>query len=104
MSGTDAGTTTASGALMVPSGLGAVCTGARPIVLYAHGTTTDRAFNMGNMQNAETLAWATGSARRASLVCRRTDRRFLPMLWPRELRRLFQKITIGQLQAHGDVI
>jgi hypothetical protein len=47
--------TTASGALMVPAGLGAVCTGARPIVLYAHGTTTDRAFNMANMQNAETL-------------------------------------------------
>jgi alpha/beta superfamily hydrolase len=47
--------TTASGALMVPSGLGAVCTGARPILLYAHGTTTDHAFNMANMQNAETL-------------------------------------------------
>jgi pimeloyl-ACP methyl ester carboxylesterase len=47
--------TTASGALMVPTGLGANCTGARPIVLYAHGTTTDRAFNMANLQNAETL-------------------------------------------------
>lgn len=47
--------TTASGALMIPTGLGANCTGARPIVLYAHGTTTDRAFNMANLQNAETL-------------------------------------------------
>jgi hypothetical protein len=47
--------TTASGALMVPTGLGANCTGARPIVLYAHGTTTDRAFNMANLQNTETL-------------------------------------------------
>jgi hypothetical protein len=47
--------TTASGALMVPTGFGANCTGARPIILYAHGTTTDRAFNMTNMQNFETL-------------------------------------------------
>jgi len=47
--------TTASAALMVPTGFGANCTGKRPIVLYAHGTTTDRAFNMTNMANAETL-------------------------------------------------
>jgi len=47
--------TTGSGALMVPTGLGANCTGARPIILYAHGTTTDRAFDMANMQNTETL-------------------------------------------------
>src|SRR6185437_537132 len=38
--------TTASAALMVPSGFGAGCTGPRPMVLYAHGTTMDRAFNM----------------------------------------------------------
>src|SRR6267154_1398354 len=50
--------TTASAALMVPTGAGATCTGARPIVLYAHGTTTDRAFNIANMQNAETLLLA----------------------------------------------
>jgi hypothetical protein len=47
--------TTASGALMVPTGLGANCTGARPIILYAHGTTTDRAFNIANLQNTELL-------------------------------------------------
>ena len=47
--------TTASAALMVPSGFGDRCTGARPVVLYAHGTTTDRKFNMTNPQNAETL-------------------------------------------------
>jgi hypothetical protein len=47
--------TTASAALMVPTGLGADCTGARPVVLYAHGTTTDRTFNMANTQNAETV-------------------------------------------------
>ncbi|HEY2591876.1 MAG TPA: hypothetical protein VGI35_09820, partial [Steroidobacteraceae bacterium] len=32
---------TASGALMVPTGA-ATCTGARPIVLYAHATTPDK--------------------------------------------------------------
>ncbi|MDP9082504.1 MAG: prolyl oligopeptidase family serine peptidase [Pseudomonadota bacterium] len=47
--------TTASGALMVPTGLGAGCTGKRPIVLYAHGTTTTRDFTMTNSANAETL-------------------------------------------------
>ena len=31
--------TTASAALMIPSGLGSGCTGARPIVMYAHGTS-----------------------------------------------------------------
>jgi hypothetical protein len=50
--------TTASAALMVPTGLGAKCTGSRPMVLYAHGTTTDRNFTMANVQNAETLSLA----------------------------------------------
>jgi hypothetical protein len=43
--------TAASGALMVPLGSGSRCHGARPIVLYAHGTTTDRAFDLANLQN-----------------------------------------------------
>ena len=47
--------TTASAALMVPTGLGAQCTGRRPILLYAHGTSADIAFDMTNIQNAETL-------------------------------------------------
>ena len=50
--------TTASAALMVPTGTGENCTGARPIVEYAHGTTTDRNFNMADMQNFETLLLA----------------------------------------------
>lgn len=44
--------TTASGALMVPTGADTRCQGARPIVLYAHGTSTDRAFNIANIQSA----------------------------------------------------
>src|SRR5579863_323518 len=47
--------TTASAVMMVPTGFGANCTGPRPILLYAHGTTTDRAFTMDNLQNTETL-------------------------------------------------
>jgi Prolyl oligopeptidase family len=44
--------TTASGALMEPSGTDASCQGARPILLYAHGTTTDRNFNIADLSNS----------------------------------------------------
>jgi hypothetical protein len=46
---------------MVPVGNDAQCRGARPLVLYAHGTTTDRDFNMTNLQddpNGEALILA----------------------------------------------
>ncbi len=48
---------TASTAVLVPAGTDPRCTGARPVVLYAHGTTTSKAFNMANI--AET---SNGSA------------------------------------------
>jgi dienelactone hydrolase len=60
--------TTASAALLVPTGLGANCTGARPIVLYAHGTTTNRTFTMANMQNTETLSLAALFASKGYIV------------------------------------
>jgi len=60
--------TTASAALLVPTGLGANCTGPRPIVLYAHGTTTDRAFTMANLQNTETLFLAALFATKGYIV------------------------------------
>ena len=41
--------TNASGALMVPAGDAAGCSGPRPVVLYAHGTTTDRAYNIADI-------------------------------------------------------
>ena len=42
--------TPASGALMVPSSSSdSACTGGRPIVLYAHGTTTDRTFDLAQL-------------------------------------------------------
>ncbi len=43
--------TTASGALMVPTGSSSQCSGARPTVLYAHGTTIDRTYNIADITN-----------------------------------------------------
>src|ERR1700722_11921246 len=43
--------TTASAALMVPTGSGATCSGARPVVLYAHGTNASKTFNMADLSN-----------------------------------------------------
>jgi poly(3-hydroxybutyrate) depolymerase len=39
-----------SAALMIPTG-GTGCTGARPIVLYAHGTSTDKTMNIADITN-----------------------------------------------------
>ena len=63
--------TTASGALMVPLGGDAHCRGTRPILLYAHGTTTDRAFDMTNLQgdpNGEALIMAALFASQGYIV------------------------------------
>jgi acetyl esterase/lipase len=43
--------TSASGALMVPTGPAPFCSGPRPILLYAHGTATDRTTNLANIIN-----------------------------------------------------
>jgi len=47
--------TTASGALMVPTGSAATCSGARPIVLYGHGVTIDKTFNISDITNPSNL-------------------------------------------------
>jgi hypothetical protein len=60
--------TTASAALMVPTGTGTGCTRSRPIVLYAHGATTDRSFNMADTQNGETLLLAALFASQGYIV------------------------------------
>lgn len=63
--------TTASGALMVPTGADSRCGGPHPIVLYAHGTTTDRTYNiadLSNSQNAEGLLLAAFFAARGDIV------------------------------------
>ena len=45
--------TDASGGLMVPSGADPACQGPRPVLLYAHGTTTDKAKNMASPRDGE---------------------------------------------------
>jgi pimeloyl-ACP methyl ester carboxylesterase len=42
---------TASTGVLVPGGTGANCTGQRPVVLYAHGTATDKSRNMADVRN-----------------------------------------------------
>src|SRR6202034_903300 len=43
--------TMSSGALMVPTGAAGTCSGPRPIVLYAHGTNTNKALNIADITN-----------------------------------------------------
>ena len=46
--------TPASGALMVPGSSSVTdCNGSRPVLLYAHGTTTDRNFNLAQLDAAD---------------------------------------------------
>jgi hypothetical protein len=43
--------TESSGAMMVPTGAAPACSGQRPIVLYAHGTNTDKTLNIADITN-----------------------------------------------------
>ncbi|WP_454827110.1 alpha/beta hydrolase family protein [Paraburkholderia xenovorans] len=45
--------TNASGALMIPSGPSAACSGARPLMLYAHGTTAYRNYNLADITRTD---------------------------------------------------
>ena len=61
--------TTASGALMVPSGSSASCQGARPLVMYAHGTNASKTFNMAALSgNSEALLMASVFASQGYIV------------------------------------
>ena len=44
--------TESSGALMIPTGAAPACSGPRPILLYAHGTDTDKTTNLADVTNA----------------------------------------------------
>lgn len=48
--------TMATAALMLPSGASTDCTGDRPILLYAHGTTTDKGYDFSQVANASNPA------------------------------------------------
>lgn len=63
--------TPASAALLVPNDSGSNCQGPRPIVLYAHGTSTDRTFNLADLENpdnAEGLLLAAAFAAEGYIV------------------------------------
>lgn len=45
--------TTASGALMVPSGSDPSCQGPLPVVLYAHGTSIDKAYDIADLSSTD---------------------------------------------------
>ncbi|MEP7246531.1 MAG: prolyl oligopeptidase family serine peptidase, partial [Gammaproteobacteria bacterium] len=62
---------TASGALMVPTGTDAACQGPRPIVVYDHGTSPSRAYNIADLtndNNTEGVAVATVFAAQGYIV------------------------------------
>jgi dienelactone hydrolase len=63
--------TPASAALMVPNDSASNCQGERPIVLYAHGTTADHAFNIADLEasdNSEGLLMAAVFAAEGYIV------------------------------------
>jgi hypothetical protein len=63
--------TTASAALMVPTGSDANCQGPRPVLVYAHGTSTDKAFNIADLtrqDNGEGLIIASVFAAQGYIV------------------------------------
>jgi hypothetical protein len=63
--------TVSSGALMVPTGTDPACMGPRPIILYAHGTTADKTFNIANITasgNSEGLILAAIFAAQGYIV------------------------------------
>ena len=63
--------TPASGALMVPNDSASQCQGARPIVLYAHGTNPDQAFDIADLEaedNGEGLLMAAAFAAEGYVV------------------------------------
>jgi len=49
---------TASAGVLVPKGTAAACTGERPVLLYAHGTSTAHATNMADVKNNSEAALA----------------------------------------------
>ena len=60
--------TSASGGIMVPSGTDAACTGERPVLLYAHDTTTDKNKNMASPQDSEAALIAAMYAAQGYIV------------------------------------
>ena len=47
--------TNATGALMVPTGSAPGCSGPRPVVLYAHGTSEEKTYNIANITDPKSV-------------------------------------------------
>lgn len=62
--------TNATAAVMMPSGTDAACNGPRPIVLYAHGTTTDRNYNIAKFVDPDNAASGEGATVAAMFAAR----------------------------------
>jgi alpha-beta hydrolase superfamily lysophospholipase len=60
--------TNASAGIMVPSGTDAACTGPRPVLLYAHGTTVEKGYNFASPANGETALIAAMYAAQGWIV------------------------------------
>ncbi|NHZ38604.1 prolyl oligopeptidase family serine peptidase [Massilia sp. CCM 8693] len=58
----------ASAAIMVPSGSAPECSGPRPVVLYAHGTSPERNYDMSTLANTESRLIAAMFAARGYIV------------------------------------
>ena len=60
--------TTASGGIMVPSGADPACQGPHPVLLYSHGTTSDKNKNMASPQDGEAALVAAMYAAQGYIV------------------------------------
>ncbi|NGZ86780.1 alpha/beta hydrolase family protein [Duganella aceris] len=60
--------TDASTAIMVPSGGDAACQGGRPVVLYAHGTSVQKSYDMADLSSTEPRLVAAMFAARGYIV------------------------------------
>jgi hypothetical protein len=60
--------TNASAGIMVPSGTDPACSGPRPVLLYAHGTTVEKGYNFASPANGETALIAAMYAAQGWIV------------------------------------
>ena len=63
--------TISSGALMIPTGTNTACQGARPMLVYTHGTSAEKSYNIAdltNSDNAEGLLIAAAFAAQGYIV------------------------------------
>ena len=60
--------TNATGGIMVPQGTDAACTGPRPVLVYTHGTTVEKSYNIASPANGEAALVAAMYAAQGFIV------------------------------------